>query len=61
MTSFKFLLTVITLNHWLLKFMRRKEMIANRGSFDCSVNSPCQFQRESVDKSKENKNTDVRM
>ena len=36
-------------------------MIANQGSFDCSVNSPCQFQRESVEKSKENKNTDVRM
>ena len=32
MTSFKFLLTVITLNHSLLKFMRREEMIANRDS-----------------------------
>ena len=37
------------------------EMIVNLRSFDCSMNSPCCYQRKCVEKSMENLYTDVRV
>ena len=45
----------------VIKVMRIKEMIANLGSFDLLMNSPCQCQRKSIEKSVENIDTEVRM
>ena len=44
-----------------IKVMRIKKMIANLGSSDCYMNSPCQYQKISVEKSTENIDTDVRV
>ena len=50
-------------NHTVLfiKIVRIKDMIANPRCFDCKVNSPCQNQRKSTEKSMENMGTAVRV
>ena len=34
-------------------------MITNLRSFDCFMNSPCQYQRKSIEKSRENIDIDI--
>ena len=50
-------------NHTVLfiKIVRIKDMIANPRCFDCEVNSPCQNQMKSTEKSMENMGTAVRV
>lgn len=50
-------------NHTMLfiKIVRIKDMIAKLRCFDCEVNSPCQNQRKSTEKSMENIGTAVRV
>ena len=44
-----------------IKVTRIKKMIANPRSFDCSTNSPCQYQGGCMGKSMKNIDTDVRV
>ena len=44
-----------------IKIMRINEMIGNLISFDLQINSPCQYQKRHMEKSRENMDTDVRM
>ena len=44
-----------------IKIMRINEMITTQRSFDCSTNSPCQYQRKCIGKSMENMDADVRV
>ena len=41
-----------------IKNMRVKEMITKLKNFDCSTNSPSQYQRKCIEKGKENVDTD---
>ena len=36
-----------------------KKMITNLRSFDCFMNSPCQYQRKRIEKSRENIDIDI--
>ena len=36
-----------------------KKMINNLRSFDCFMNSPCQYQRKRIEKSRENIDIDI--
>ena len=42
-----------------IKIMRIKEMIGNLISFDLQMNSPCQYQKRHIEKSRENMDTKV--
>ena len=44
-----------------IKIMRINEMITTQRSFDCSTNSPCQYQRKCTERGMENIDTDVRV
>ena len=44
-----------------IKIIGIKKIIANLWSFDCWVNSSCQYQRKCIEKSIKNTNTDVRV
>ena len=53
---------LISLKQYCWIFIKRIEgMIINLRNFDCSVNSPCQYQRKCMDKSIANIDTDVRV
>ena len=39
--------------------MTMKKMITNLRSFDCFMNSPCQYQRKCIGKGRENIDTDI--
>ena len=44
-----------------IKIMRINEMIGNQISFDLQMNSPCQYQKRHMEKSRENMDTDFRV
>ena len=44
-----------------IKIMRINEMIGNLISFDLQMNSPCQYQKRHMEKSRENMDTDFRV
>ena len=57
-TSVWFAHNVVTADSFI-KIMTIMEMMVNLRSFDCSMNSPCCYQRKCVEKSMENLYTDV--